>query len=123
MAEPTDFRDSLVFTLRAIAGCAEQNIRQDYIRKVLAGEHARDIEVLAAISGRCWEDLKNEELCRQFLDALANNTHGQNGFAHLLMDLMMVPGMREPVMYALRDPERSEELAQAMSQFFGQLGA
>lgn len=123
MAEPTDFRDSLVFTLRAIAGCAEQNIRQDYIRKVLAGEHARDIEVLAAISGRCWEDLKNEELCRQFLDALANNTHGQNGFKHLLMDLMMIPGMRESVMHALRDPERSEELAQAMSQFFSQLGA
>jgi hypothetical protein len=31
--------------------------------------------------------------------------------------------MREPVMHGLRDPERSEELAQAMSQFFSQLGA
>ena len=121
--EPDDSRDNQVVTIRAIAGCPEHNLRQTFIRKVLAGEHARDIEVLAAISGRCWEDLKNEELCRLYLDTLANNNSGQSGFTHLLKDLLMIPGMREPVMQGLREPDRSKELTQAMGQFFSQLGA
>ena len=121
--DPENSRDITVASLRAISGCPDQNLRLAFIRKVLAGEHARDIEVLAAISGRCWEDLKNDDLCRSYLGALAINTNGQTGFMHLLLDLMMIPGMREPVMLAMRDPDRSNELAQAMGQFFSQLGA
>lgn len=115
-------RDNLVASLRAIAGCSDQNLRQAFIHKVLSEDHAKDIEVLAAISGRCWEDLKNDELCRLFLNCLANNSSGQNGFTHLLADLLMIPGMREPIMQGLRDPDHSKELAQAMDQFFSQLG-
>ena len=121
--EPDNARDNLVIALRAIAGCTEHNLRQAFIRETLSGEHAKDIEVLAAISGRCWGDLKNDELCRLYLENLANNNSDQNGFTHLLMDLLMIPGMREPVMQGLRDPDRSNELAQAMSQFFSQFGA
>jgi len=122
-ADADNFRDSVVASLRAIAGCTDQNLRQAFIHKVLAEEYARDIEVLAAISGRCWEDLKNDELCRLYLNTLAINTSGQSGFTHLLMDLLMIPGMREPVMQGLRHSERTTELAQAMGQFFSKLGA
>ena len=121
-AAPENSRDNAVASLRAIAGCPDQDLRQTYIHKVLAEEYARDIEVLAAISGRCWEDLKNNELCRSYLNALAINTSGQSGFTHLLKDLLVIPGMRESVMQGLRDPDRSKELAQAMGQFFSQLG-
>jgi hypothetical protein len=89
----------------------------------LAEAYGTDIEILAAISGRCWEDLQDKDICRLFLECLANNTHGQSGFTHLLIDLLAIPGMREPVMQGLRDPNRSIELAQAMGQFFKQLGA
>ena len=116
-----NYRHSVVSALRAIAGCSDQDIRQSFIRKVLSEELGKDIEVLAAISGRCWEDLKDQELCRLYLNKLAINDNGQSGFSHLLKDLLMIPGMREPVMQGLRDPERSQELAQAMGQFFSTL--
>ena len=106
--DPENSRDITVASLRAISGCPDQELRLAFIRKVLAGEHARDIEVLAAISGRCWEDLKNDDLCRSYLASLAINTNGQSGFTQLLKDLLMIPGMREPVMQGLRDPARSD---------------
>lgn len=120
---PENSQVNTVVALRAIAGCSNQNLRQAFIHKVLAEDYARDIEVLTAISGRCWEDLKNDTLCRAYLNVLAVNTSGQSGFTHILKDLLMIPGMREPVMQGLRDPDRSEELAQALGQFFSQLGA
>lgn len=118
-----NYRDSVVSTLRAIAGCPDQELRQTFIRKVLAEEYGKDIEVLAAISGRCWEDLKDKELCRLYLNNLAINDSGQTGFTHLLTDLLMIPGMRESIMQGLRAPDRSKELTQAMGQFFSKLGA
>lgn len=115
-------REDLVAIIRALAGCTDSDLRQNLIRQVLTGPYGNDIEILAAISGRCWEDIRNKEICRLFLECLAINSHHQNGFTHLLMDLLAIPGMREAVMQGLRDPNRSEELAQAMGQFFKQLG-
>ena len=121
--DSNNYRNSIVSAIRAIAGCTDQDLRQSFIRKILTGDLGSDIEILAAISGRCWNDLKDEELCRLFLNNLAINDNGQSGFTHLLMDLLMIPGMRESIMKGLRDPERSQELAQAMGQFFSQVGA
>ena len=121
--ESESYRTDLVATIRALSGCTTPQIRQSLLHQVLAEAYGTDIEILAAISGRCWEDLWNSEICRLFLECLANNTHGQSGFTHLLIDLLAIPGMREPVMQGLRDPNRSIELAQAMGQFFKQLGA
>ncbi len=121
--EPDATHNNIIACLRAIAGCPDQNLRQTFIRQTLTKDYASDIEVLAAISGRSWNDLKNDEICRLYLASLANNTSGQSGFTHLLMDLLAIPGMREPVLQALRDPERPAELAQAMGQFFKNLGA
>ena len=115
-------RDELVSIIRALAGCADSGIRQEFLRRVLSGPYAFDIEILAAISGRCWEDLKDNEISQLYLECLANNNQQQAGFKSLLMDLLAIPGMRETVMQGLRDPSRSEALAQAMGQFFKQLG-
>jgi hypothetical protein len=119
----TNFRTYGVASLRAIAGCSKDDLRQSFIRKVLATDYAMDIEILAAISGRCWEDLKDDDLCGLYLNNLSRNTSGQTGFSHLLKDLLMIPGLREPVMKGLRNPDRSDALAQAMGQFFSQLGS
>ena len=117
-----DNRNSVVAALRGIAGCTEKELRQNFIHTILTEELGKDIEVLAAISGRCWEDLKNKELCHLFLNKLAINDSGHTGFTQLLKDLLMIPGMREPIMEGLRDPQRTQELAQAMGQFFKSLG-
>jgi hypothetical protein len=115
-------RDELVFVIRALAGCANSGIRQEFLRQVLAGPYAFDIEILAAITGRCWEDLQDNEICQLYLERLANNNQQQAGFNSILMDLLAIPGMRKTVMRGLRNPNRSEALAQAIGQFFKQLG-
>ena len=115
-------REDLVAIIRALAGCVDSDLRQSLIQQALTGPYGSDIEILAAISGRCWEDIRDKEIRQLFLECLATNSHHQNGFTHLLMDLLAIPGMREVVMQGLRDPNRSEELAQAMGQFFEQLG-
>ena len=115
-------RDELVSIIRALAGCGNSEIRQKFLRQVLSGPFAIDIEILAAISGRCWEDLQDNEICRLYLECLANNNQQQAGFTSLLIDLLAIPGMRETVMQGLRNPNRSEALAQAMGQLFKQLG-
>lgn len=117
------FRNDLVAVIRALGGCSDSQLRQNLIRHVLQEPYGSDIEILAAIAGRCWEDLRDSEICRLFLERLACNTHGQSGFAHLLMDLLAIPGMREAVMRGLRETNRSKELALAIGQFFKQLGA
>ena len=115
-------REDLVATTRALSGCIDAEIRRDWIRRVLRGASGNDIEILAAVSGRCWKDLRDSEICRLFLERLAVNSHQQSGFAALLTDLLAIPGMREIVMQGLRNPSRSEALAQAIGQFFIQLG-
>ena len=87
--------------------------------QVLQHSCSRNIEVLAAISGRCWQVLKQQDLCQTYVEQLANNDAGQTGFSHLLADLLFMPAMRTPVMQALRRPERSNKLSQSMGDMFG----
>ena len=115
-------REDLVAITRALSGSRDSRIRQDWLRQILNGPYGNDIELLAAISGRCWKDLRNNELCQLFLERLAVNSHQQTGFTALLVDLLAIPGMRDIVMQGLRNPNRSQELAQAMGHFFKQLG-
>lgn len=115
-------REDLVASTRALSGCTDADIRQNWISRILNGPYATDIEILAAISGRCWKDLQDSDICQLFLERLAVNSHQQNGFNALLMDVLAIPGMRDMVMQGLRNPSRSEELARALGQFFRQLG-
>ena len=82
---------------------------------------APDINVLVSISGRCWEDLRDETLCRLYLEALAANPEGQEVFNKVVADLFTIPGLREPIMAILRSPDRSDTLAAAIGQFFSAL--
>jgi len=111
-------QNELVAAIRGLSNQQNNEKRQEFLNNVLSGDSANNIEALAAIAGRCWEDLKLATLARLFLEALAKNDQGQNGFDHLLMDLLAIPGLREQIMTALRSPKRSAELASAMGQFF-----
>lgn len=111
----------LVAGIRGISFMQNVEKRQAFLMNVLNGVSANNIEVLAAIAGRCWDDLKIPTLNKLFIEALANNNQGQHGFENLLVDLLAIPGLREPVMSALRSPERSTELASAMGHFFTRL--
>ncbi|MCW8891458.1 MAG: DUF3549 family protein, partial [Sedimenticola sp.] len=75
-------------------------------------------ELLAALSGRAWEQLHEPRLRRLFLERLAENSAGQEAFNHCMADLLFIPGMREPVLGAVRDPNRSEQLSAAIGSMF-----
>ncbi|RDE24992.1 DUF3549 family protein [Motiliproteus coralliicola] len=107
--------------LRALSQSFDAQQRQQAIQAVLTTPYGTDVEVLAAIASRCWADLQQAELCQAFLEALARNPAGQPCFNRVLADLVFIPGMRPAVMAGLRNPERSDQLAQAIGGFFGQV--
>ena len=100
---------------RALSGAKPDSLRQEAILDLLSSHLSSEIEVLAAISARAWDDLKCDEILRLFIDNLANQD--QRAFNAILSDLMMIPRMRELVMDVLRSPDRSNEVSQRLSGF------
>jgi hypothetical protein len=105
--------------LRAISNSTATGLLAQFIRQLLTHDISRHIEILAIISGRTWQVLKQETVCQQFVEQLAHNDADYSGFSHLLADLMYLPDMRIPVMKALRNPERSEKLSSFIGTMFG----
>ncbi|MES9960079.1 MAG: DUF3549 family protein [Sedimenticola sp.] len=104
--------------IRAVSCSTSQNLKRELIEAVLAHPCANRVEPLAAISGRAWEILQEETIRRNYLERLAENCEGQEFFNQCLSDLLFLPGMRAPLLGALRDPERSEQLSQAIGALF-----
>ncbi len=105
--------------LRAVSNSPAEGLIKSMIKQVLSNDISRQIEVLAVIAGRCWEALESPELCQLFVEKLAINEADYEGFSLILADLMFMPGMRDKVMTALRDPTRSAELTQQVGKMFG----
>lgn len=92
--------------------------RRQVLQQLLAGEQGNEVELLAAIAARAWDSLTEEQTCLLFLERLADNRVGQGVFNEILADLMFIPGMRAPLFAGLRNPQRSEKLAQALEGLF-----
>lgn len=105
--------------LRAISFTPAEGLRRAAIKRLLHSPHKGDLDLLVTISGRCWEDLKDGELCHLFLETLANSEHGAQIFSQLLADILYLPDMREPVMAQLRNPDRSLALETMVGAMFG----
>jgi hypothetical protein len=105
--------------LRAISNSKATGLVDQLVANVLSSPVSQYIEVLAIISGRISRVFQNPELCQQFVEKLAHNEAGINGFSHLLVDAMYMPDTRLPIMQAIRNPERSEQLAKLVGQMFG----
>ena len=107
--------------VRAAAGSRARSKRGEICRLALKAGGSDNIELLATIAGRCWEELRDEEFCLNYLEALAASDQGQTAFDHLVADLMFLPGMRDHILRAFRNPQRSATLANAIGQFFAAL--
>jgi hypothetical protein len=107
----------LASLLRALSSSEAKQSRIDLIRQLLSSKLSENIDLLAAISGRCWLDLQDESLMQGFLEAAA--IQDQNVFNILLVDLMTLPDMRAKVLMGLRNPERSIELSKKIGGFMG----
>lgn len=109
----------VISCLRAVSNSQAQGLVTRMLEQTLKHSCSRDIEVLAVIGGRCWPLLKQPHLASMYCEQLALNNAGQPGFSQLLADLLYVPGLRDPVMHALRSKDRSRALAIAVGEMFG----
>lgn len=103
--------------VRGLSDSKPENVRKEALFEVLNSQLSLEIEVLAAISGRAWKDLAAIDLLTIFISTLAQQD--QAAFNAILADLMMIPGMREPVLALLRSPDRTKELSEKLSGFMG----
>jgi len=109
--------------LRGLSFAQAGGLRRSVIKKLLATSHGNNLDILVTLSGRCWTDLADAELCHHFLEALVVTPQGSEIFSGLMADLLFIPGMRQPLMDQLRSPQRSEALGQAIGRLFGAVGS
>lgn len=107
----------LASLVRALSSSEAKTERTRLMVAILESPLAEMIDVLAAISGRCWTDLHDDTLLHRFLEAASFQE--QNVFNILLVDLMTLPDMRNKVLVSLRNPSRSNELSQRIGGFMG----
>ncbi len=110
---------NLCACLRAVSYSPATGLVSLMVKHVLQHPCSRHIELLATISGRLWTVLEKEAICQLYVEQLAKNNVGQEGFSQLLADLMFMPNMRAEIMKVLRSPKRSVELSEAVGKMFG----
>ncbi len=103
--------------IRAISNSYDKSIRQQIILQLLQTDSAKNIEVIAAIASRAWQDITTKALLPLFLQVLSYQQ--QDAFNIILVDLMGIPKMREPILKSLRAPERSALLSKRIGGFLG----
>lgn len=104
--------------MRALSDSSAAGIRLASFEAVLGEQSlAGDIEILAAIAGRAWEMLRQPDFVGLYLQALASEAVGQQGFERLLEDLLFIPGVHQPLMEALKGAHRQSAVAKRFAHF------
>jgi len=111
--ENKDASAGLLAALLRSLSCAESHLRDQAVDKLLSHALAQDVEVLAAVGGRCWEALFNNKLATQYLEVLSAPEVGQDIFNHCLTDLLRMPQLQQNMLDVVRSPDRSEQIANA----------
>lgn len=101
--------------IRAISSYPKSKEKTVLLKGVLQSSLSAEIEIIAAISGRAWCELEDEEMCFLFVDKLAQQE--QMAFSAILADLLMIPNMRELILGVMRSEQRSPELAKKFGLF------
>ncbi len=105
----------LAALIRALASRTTETAVRQAFASLLTTSAGRNIEVLAAISGRAWEVLDDRDILDAYLLALAHNDHGQGAFAHCISDLLSVPAAAQQVRAALRADGQATEVKAAFA--------
>ncbi len=101
--------------VRSLSASLPASKRRELILNVISSSYSEDIEVLVAISGRAWQDLGESELLTPFIDKLS--LQNQDAFNAVLIDLMMLPDMKQRVLKVLRSEDRSQQLSEKLFSF------
>ncbi|MGB0722121.1 MAG: DUF3549 family protein [Gammaproteobacteria bacterium] len=104
--------------IRGLSYAQAAGLRDDIIGTLLSRDAGSHPDVLMAVSNRAWESLANERLTALFLERLAESGEGQDFFNTVVADLLYLPGMRGPLLKAIRDPDRSPAVSAAIGGLF-----
>ena len=101
--------------LRALSSAEPKDLRQSVLQKVLTSPLGKDIEIIAGISGRAWNDLRDKPVLKAFVAKLASQN--QMAFDAILSDLMMIPDMRELLLTEMKEGDQPAGLNEKLDQF------
>ncbi len=101
--------------IRAISSYPSNEEKISVLLNILQIPNTNEIEFIAAISGRSWRDLENDNVRQAFVEKLAQQE--QMAFSAIIADLIMIPGMRELILGEMRSENRSPELAKKFGAF------
>ena len=104
--------------IRGLSYTGATALRDETIETLFSRDIGKAKEVLLAISNRAWESLRRDRLADLFLDRLAGCEGGQALFNAVMADLLYLPGMREPMLKAMRNPQRPAHVAAAIGGLF-----
>ncbi len=104
----------LAALLRGLSHSQAAGLRLSTIEQLLQHPVSAEIELLAALSTRCSSDIAQPQLSALFLEQLAQ--HSQDSFNRIMADLLFQAREHNLWLAALRQPKRSERLAQAIGQ-------
>ncbi|WP_157730014.1 DUF3549 family protein [Bacterioplanes sanyensis] len=119
VAEQASAADLAAFA-RGLSQSTNVEQRRALLLAILAHPMAADMEVMASVSSRCWQDLEGD-LLLQYLERLAETDQQGQAFMPLVSDLMTLPGKREHIMAAFRHPKRTERLSQAIGDLLSRV--
>lgn len=119
ISKALDIKDATVVAtgIRGLSNSADQEMTCSVLHTVLTNPVGQNVEVLAAIAGRCWFALENAELRLLFLESLALCEAGQQAFDSILADLLFLPGLRQLIKEDFKNPGRSEQLTNCIEAF------
>ena len=108
--------DEAAACVRGLSYTQATALRDGAIETLLSRDMGGEKEVLSAISNRAWESLRHDRLAGLFLNRLAGCEPAL--FNAVMADLLYLPGMREPLLTAMRNPDRPPHVAAAIGGLF-----
>lgn len=98
--------------LRALSSSCHQAHVIDFARELLVSKKP-STDILIILSGRCWLLWQKPELLMGYLECIVQMKN-QPLFSAIFKDLVGIPVIRPNIFLCMRDPKRSNELAQAI---------
>ena len=105
--------------LRALYGAPNTECKKQSVERLLNSQLADNAEILTTIAIKMSDQLTCPDTLGLFLEKLAISEAGQQGFSRILTDLMFSDHLRQAILQAFRQPQRSNELSAAIGSMFG----
>lgn len=116
LTAPDDDPALLAALVRALSRRSDDPAVLEHLEALLNHPRGGHIEVLAALSGRAWEALRQPPLLDRHLQRLASADQVKGAFESCVHDLLSLPDMAAPVRTALRDPRQPDAVRSAFGR-------